>query len=411
MQDSNSDLFDSIYNDPATVKETSLPSLGACWGELPGLEPSLRSSIEVSTSNLYMTSIQTQIFQSIRPESMLYTIISHPSSGKTQGLLILAINKLLPSIGNKMIKAVWITSSKLKEIGLIRMAKGLHDGMLVSSDTYNQKIPDLYVMSLEREDSKKRHTLAVQAQVNSIEMLVIDDADIVLSSKSNREFIGKNVIGPLFIMRKAPPLTFIAMQSGSEPALRFAQELELNAQRKQIYLNLSRISFDFDPFPCVPQYLLVSDTSLALSRIFLNYRLPLYRNAIIFVNDNSTRTAVSSFLDANFISYSIFQHAAGEDDYKLSKKLNSYYSYIDKVMIVVGALPSTIPLDGVGCVVQIGLPMTKHVMDTNLYREKVLRAFSPCYIGYSVIVVSAHEVSTVRSIEGPLSIRLIDYPN
>lgn len=411
MQDSNSDLFDTIYNDPGTVKEASVPSLGACWDELPGLEPSFRSTIEISTSNPYMTSIQTQIFQSIRPESLLYTIISHPSSGKTQGLLILAINKLLPSIGNKMIKTIWITSSKLKEIGLIRMAKGLHEGLLVSSDTYNQKIPDLYVMTLEREDSKKRHTLAVQAQVNSIEMLVIDDADLLLSSKSNREFIGKHVVVPLFMRREGPPLTFIVMQSGSEPALRFAQELETNAQRKEIYLNLCSISSRFDPFPSVPQYLLASDTNLALSRIFFNYKLPLYRNALIFVNDSSTRTAVSSFLDANFISYSIFQHSVGEEDYKLSKKLISFYSYIDKVMIVVGVLPSNIPLDGVGCVIQIGLPMTKHVMDTSLYREKVLRAFSPCYIGYSVIVVSAHEVSTARSMEGHLSVRLIDYPN
>jgi hypothetical protein len=211
--------------------------------------------------------------------------------------------------------------------------------------------------------------------------------------------------------QQGPPLTFIAMQSGSEPALRFAQELETNAQRKEIYLNLYNISSNFDPFRSVPQYLLASETNLALSRIFFNYKLPLYRNALIFVNDASTRTTVSSFLDANFISYSIIQHSTGEDDYRLSKKLISFSSYIDKVMIVQGVLPSNVPIDGVGCVVQIGLPMTKHVIDTNLYREKVIRAYSPCYIGYNVIVVSAHEVSTVRNMEGPLSIRLIEYPN
>lgn len=411
MQGSVSDQFDSIYNDPQTVKEPQIPALGACWIELPGLNETLRTAIEISNSNPYMTSIQTLIFQSLSAESKLYTVTSHPSSGKTLGLLVLAINKMIPTIGSKEIKTVWITSSKLKEISLIHMAKELHDGMMVSSDTYNQKIPDLYVMSLEREDSKRRHSLAVQAQAATIDVLVIDDADLILNSKANREFIGKNVIIPLFFKKEGPPLVFISMQTQSEPALRFAQELNINAQRKQIDMNLCNIQLPFDLFPSVPQYILPAEHSLALSRIFFNYKLPLYRNVLIFVPDFSTRSTVSSFLESNFISYSIFQQSSCEDDYKLSKKLTNFYQCGEKVMIVVGVLPSTVPLDGVGCVIQIGIPTSKHSIDVELYRENVYRAISACFIGRSVMVVSPNEISAARSMESQLNVRFIDYPN
>ncbi|CAG9313005.1 unnamed protein product [Blepharisma stoltei] len=413
----NNEMFDSILQDPQTVRNqddwSDIEKCRAFWSDVEYLQPILEG-VQSVTNSTFMTAVQEKIFEKLTAENRLYTITAHPGSGKSLGLAILSVITVLQANSrnptSRTVKVLWVVSSHFRAMQLKHWIEIICRNIEVASDIYAGQ-PDIMTVCLDREQIKKRLStlLQTQSQASQIKMLIIDDAEEILNSKQNRAFLGVSVI--LHILQhqlENIPVIYFTQNYPDEAVIKFTNEVEANFCKQYLKgLNPIHITYPISLIQTIDQFyteLLNLDFMGTIRKIISHEdHFPLAGGMLVFCNSEEEFKSISEI----FSSYGTAIDAVNsmrDEETSIYEKLKAFKDGEIRVLMCGNTLLRKYQPAGVGVVIMLGVPSSDGMTpDAVEYDQRIACCSSPVKNAISVIILrNSQEVQLLRALENQI---------
>ena len=393
-------IFDEIVSDPATVLTPSSSRLLHFWRDIQYIPTDLLLSLEFHYSSSFMTEIQHDIFESCGIHSRkIHSIISNPNTGTTLALVILSI--IASTDYSQGIKVLWISSCSYNMLNVKKIFTQLRPSLRCTAEITNTP-PDVFLMSLNKDNCIRRSEPTIYHNAPHIKVIVLDGAEEILETKSGREWVGEMICNIYRAQTGSQPSVFLTQYHNNNHVSTFVKELNSHIEGFfKICTNPETIISRLDTFRMVPQYYAtILGESNWVARILGNAKKPVRRGVLIFGECDLGVIRMLKCTDINGTA----------EDPAINKSLESLRTAEVKIGICRGLLHKKIKSLGVGCVVHMGFPMAGTDIDFAEYRSRVQRAYTPTFIGFSLVLIKQEHIHWVSSCSTKLNIQIEKLP-
>ena len=371
------------------------------WRDVQYIHEDLLRNLETNYFSTFMTSVQDEIFKTINSNNKIYNIVSPSCTGTTLALCLITILNAWNS--PKELTALWIGSSEHSLLNTKKIFEQLNPLFVCATDPPDS-LPDVYMFSLNKDIYKKRADTTLTHYNKKFKIIVLDGADEILEQKANREWLGLEMIKKIFVSQTTDqPTMYFSQHFNSSHVSTFIKELENVCKNKcQICLSPRTLICELNTFALVPQYYspMLNDDNW-LKKLLGNYKKPIRKGVLLFGQ-------FQNFGSLGMIRWVDLDTNCGEIE--LYERIQRIKDSEVKIGICERKIGKTIQTLGIGCVIHVGLPMTDNRVDIAEYRARVERAYSPTFIGFSVIVCYPEHTAWVQSCANQLHVMIETLP-
>ncbi|OMJ74900.1 hypothetical protein SteCoe_26071 [Stentor coeruleus] len=391
-------MFDSIYNDPQTLKDPVYSEPLKFWRDYSFLPIPVIENIEICCSSSLTTSVQEKVLSSFTNDIRLYNFISPHGTGLTTVMVALSAVLVENCNSNTKIKVLWLTESSYLIQNIGNFFRRFAPQLRVSSEITENYI-DVQIISCDRDIYRKRIDSIFNAPNVEFKGIIFDGAEDIFSKKDSRMWLG-GLIGNANVRYKTgTPFLIFTQAHTSTPVETFISELSI-ALRENSKPNrgINYVNSDMNILQIVPHYFLSQEKGSNWLRKILG---------------NSTKLAKKGILIFDYENdYPLYKGkeiglATNEDE--ISILLQSMARGECKVIRVRKRIEPRIRTYQIGLVIHVGLPMLDNTLDSQEYRNRVNRLYSPNFIGFSLIVCQDFEIYKVRQLSMCLDIQIMAF--
>lgn len=386
--------FDEILHDVNTVITPSNSPMQTYWRDLQFIPPTLLSNLEIHYSASFLTEIQEKITGILSSDSKIYSIVSPPNTGCTTILVVLSVLATLEN--SPGIKVVWVSSSTYSLLGVKKIFSLLRPELKCTSEI-TDGLTDIFLISVSKDIFKKRADPSIFKNLQNIKAIVIDGAEEILEMKVNRDWVGASLIMNVYGEQTGTqPLVYISQYFQTSHVSTFIKELDHYLKSKyQICPNPVTVTSAIETLNIVPQfYSCLLDDPFWLKKLLENSKKPIRKSVLIFGSSNFEMYELLRYVEIDSLN----------DESQLLNNIESLRTGEVKIGICKQSLNRRIKTLGISCIVQTGFPMVGNEIDIVEYKSRVQRAYTPNYIGFSVVLIRQEHMAWVSSLSTKLGI-------
>jgi len=394
--------FDEILNDPATVKgeDSHLPRT---WGRLR-LEPHLLAAVYGAVERATLTQFQSKLFAELASSTELLYGTGCVGSGKTFAACVFAVDVVMRSAATEGVKVIYFVPSQQDAANIKENIYKLNFNIRVSHE--HKPAPDVLLVTLDNIALRITKT-TVQASASLVSLVVIDDAEEMLSFQERRKNVGELMVNLYSAKENGVPTHLLLGNYVTDYSTRFYQEITqcINKQFK-LTINPKRVEDTFDPLKVVPQFLVVYDAEGALVNLTQQRTRRLGKPCIVICQSSEQADRILRKLESRGHLAELCIEGPNTS-VTSSQQIRQFNSYRFKFLICENTLPRHFAIEEACCVIIFGV-LRDDSFNVNIhsYRECVLRAYKPKSQGFVLTVLTDEEQAFKGALERELGYAL-----
>lgn len=391
-------MFDSIYNDPQTFKDPVISEPQKFWRDFSFLPISVIENIEIYCSSSLTTSIQEKVLSSFTNDIKLYNFISPHGTGLTTAMVALSAVLVENCNPSTKIKVLWVSenSSLVENIG--NLIKKLAPQLRVDSGITENYI-DVQIISIDKDIYCRRIDIIFNAPNIELKGIFFDSADGIFSKKESRTWLGSLIANANTRYRNETPFLIFTQAHTSTPVETFILELS-NALKLNFKPNngICVVNSEMNILQIVPHYFTSQGTSNTLFKKILGNSLKLVKKGILIFD-----------FENDYLLYKGKEIGISTSEEEIFNLLQSMARGECKVIRLTKSIDAKIKTYQVGLVIHVGLPMLNGTLDSQEYRNRVNRLYSPNFVGFSLIICKNADTYKVNELSRCLNIQIMAF--
>jgi hypothetical protein len=391
-------MFDSIYNDPQTFKDPVSAEPQKFWRDFSFLPISVIENIEIYCSSSLTTSVQEKILSSFTNDIKLYNFISPHGTGLTTAMIALSAVLVENCNPNTKIKVLWLTENFYLAQNIVNLIKKLAPQLIVTSEITENYI-DVEIISCDKDMYRKRIDTIFNAPNVEFKGIFFDSAEGIFSKKESRMWLGSLIVNANTRYINETPFLIFTQAHTSTPVETFIAELS-NVLKHNFKPNngIHVVHSEMNILQIVPHYYTSQGTSSTWLKKILGNPLKLVKKGILIFD-----------FENEYLLYKGKEIGLSTSDEEIFNLLQSMARGECKIIRLTKSIEAKVKSYQVGLVIHVGLPMLNGALDSQEYRNRVNRLYSPNFVGFSLIICKNSDAYKVSELSRCLNIQIMAF--
>jgi superfamily II DNA/RNA helicase len=397
--------FDSILNDPATVR-TQEASIPKTWGTLR-LQSHVLASIYLTLERATLTPFQSKFYGELGTATELLYGTGCQGSGKTFAACVFAVDTVMKAGATEGIKVVYFIPTQQDTAYIKDVIFKLHSNIKVSLDP--KPVPDVLLVTLDNIAHRMVKT-TVQASAGCVSLVVVDEAEEMLGHQDRRKNVGELLVSLYASKENGVPTHLLLGNFATDYLTKFYQEITqcINKQFKLV-INPRRVEDSFNFLRAVPQYYIEANYNEALVYLVQQRTRRLTKPCIVICQSSDQADQVHRLLEDRGHLAEMYMEGPSTAVAASNQMRKFNYSNF-KFLICLKPPPRQIVIEPACCVVILGLLRDNSFnVDVEGHAQAVMRAFKAKSVGFVLNVLLREEQTLRSSLERELGYSLVTW--